>query len=125
MSKKYNLLTTADKMLLSCIVVGLPLLYFSIWSQDLQADSIKIWSSNKGYQTFALDQEQEIRIEGANGVSILEIHDGKIRFVDSSCTNKLCVRAGWISRAGAFVACLPNEVSMEITGRNGYDSINF
>ncbi|MCK4950700.1 MAG: NusG domain II-containing protein [Gammaproteobacteria bacterium] len=125
MSKMGKLLTTADKVLLSCTVLLLPFLYFSAWSQDLQADSVKIWSSSQGFQTFTLNQKQQILIDGAHGKSVFEIQNGKIRFVDSKCTNKICVRAGWLSHAGAFAACLPNNVSMEITGTTGYDSINF
>ena len=125
MNKMGKLLTTADKVLISCTVLLLPVLYFSVWSQELHADSVKIWSSSQGFQTYPLDQEREILIEGSRGNSLFEIQNGKIRFVDSKCTNKICVRAGWLSHAGAFAACLPNKVSMEITGKTGYDSINF
>lgn len=120
-----KLLTTADRVLLACLIVLLPFLYISTWSQDLQADTVKIWSSKTGFQDFSLHHDQEIQIEGERGKSILRIRDGKIRFVDSSCTNKICVRSGWHSHAGAFTACLPNKVSLEIIGKEKYDSINF
>lgn len=125
MTKMGKLLTTADKLLLSCIILLLPLLYFSVWFQELHADSVKIWSPNHGFQSYTLNQEQKILVEGALGNSVLEIQNGKVRFVDSPCINKVCIRAGWLSRAGGFAACLPNKVSMEITGEIKYDSINF
>ncbi len=120
-----RLLTNADKVLLSCIVLLLPLLYFSVWSQELRADSVKIWSPSQGFRTYTLNREQKVSVEGALGVSVLEIRNGKVRFIDSPCTNKVCIRSGWFSRAGGFTACLPNKVSMEITGKVRYDSINF
>lgn len=120
-----KLLTTADKLLLSCIILLLPLLYFSVWSKELYADSVKTWSPSQGFRTYTLNREQKISIEGALGNSVLEIQNGKVRFIDSPCKNKVCIRAGWLSRAGGFTACLPNKVSMEITGKAGYDSINF
>ena len=120
-----KLLTTADKLLLSCIILLLPLLYFSVWSKELYADSVKTWSPSQGFRTYTLNREQKIVIEGALGNSVLEIQNGKARFIDSPCKNKVCIRAGWLSRTGGFTACLPNKVSMEITGKAGYDSINF
>ena len=125
MTKMGKLLTTADKLLLSCIILLLPLLYFSVWSKELYADSVKTWSPSQGFRTYTLNREQKISIEGALGNSVLEIQNGKVRFIDSPCKNKVCIRAGWLSRAGGFTACLPNKVSMEITGKAGYDSINF
>jgi hypothetical protein len=54
------------------------------------------------------------------------VHDGRIRFVASPCTGKQCIHSGWLDNDGEFAACLPNLISITITGRNPrFDSINF
>ncbi len=47
---------------------------------------------------------------------VLEVEDGKIRFLSSTCRDKICVNAGFLSRPGEMAACLPNRVAVKITG---------
>jgi hypothetical protein len=46
----------------------------------------------------------------------VEVANGKIRFLESDCPDKLCVRTGWISRSGESAVCLPNRVEIVILG---------
>jgi hypothetical protein len=59
---------------------------------------------------------REIAIPGAMGDSTLVIEDGKVRFIDSPCENKLCVNHAPLSRNGDWNACLPNRVMVHIEG---------
>ena len=40
-----------------------------------------------------------------------------IAFVASDCPDKICVKTGYISRAGQTAACLPNRVIIRITSK--------
>lgn len=60
---------------------------------------------------------------GAGSEATLEILEtGKVRVVESTCPDKVCVRTGWISRPGQAIVCLPNRIVVRIegsaTGRN-------
>ena len=65
-----------------------------------------------------------VRIQaGAGSEATLEILEtGKVRVVESTCPDKVCVRTGWISRPGQAIVCLPNRIVVRIegsaTGRN-------
>ncbi|NLP46870.1 MAG: NusG domain II-containing protein [Epulopiscium sp.] len=44
----------------------------------------------------------------------IEIQSGRIRFIESSCPDQVCVHTGWINEAGSIAVCLPNMISIEI-----------
>lgn len=50
--------------------------------------------------------------------STIEVENGRIRFKQSDCPNKVCVQTGWISRPGQTAVCLPAEIIIKIIGEN-------
>jgi hypothetical protein len=67
-----------------------------------------------------------LEIEGYLGKSIIEIKDNKIRFLKSSCREKICIRRGWLKYSNDFTACLPNRISIHIKSyKNDFDAIAF
>ena len=54
----------------------------------------------------------------------IEIKDGRVRMLEASCPNHLCIRQGWISLEGQSIVCLPNKVVVRIEGSgNGPDFV--
>lgn len=45
--------------------------------------------------------------------------DGKIRFEESDCPDKICIRTGWIGTVGESAACLPNRIIVKIVPGSG------
>lgn len=48
-----------------------------------------------------------------------ELLDGRIRFVDVGCPDKLCEGFGWLDSAGESAVCMPNRVSVTVIERSG------
>jgi hypothetical protein len=46
--------------------------------------------------------------------------DGAIRFEESDCPDKICVKAGKLSIVGESAACLPNKIVIKIVPKSGY-----
>lgn len=91
-----------------------------------QADTVVITVSGHRYATLPLDVAREVKVPGRIGTSVIQIAHERTRFVSSPCTGKICVHTGWLSRSGEIAICLPNAVSVELTGtRQEFDSINF
>lgn len=65
----------------------------------------------------ALGSEKEIDVPGPLGVTHVHLHDETVSITDSPCDNKLCISMGKISLKHQWVACLPNNVFVRITGR--------
>ena len=57
----------------------------------------------------------------------VEVRKGRVRVAHSDCPNQICVRRGWISRAGQTIVCVPNRVVVEVkgSGRERLDAETF
>lgn len=62
-----------------------------------------------------------VTVAGRLGPTRIEVQDGRARLAASACTQRLCVRAGWLSHSGALAACLPNGVLLRLSGGRGPD----
>jgi hypothetical protein len=66
---------------------------------------------------YPLDAEETIRVHGPIGETVVQIHDGEARVIESPCENQICVAAGEIHTPSQWVACLPNAVFVRIEGK--------
>lgn len=118
--------TRADAVILVCAVALLPYLYLRYWGEAGHGEQARILVGGKESAVVSLYKNQRIKIPGTLGVSLLEIKDGRVRFVDSPCHGKQCVHSGWLDLSGEFAACLPNRISVQVIGREPrFDAINF
>ena len=54
----------------------------------------------------------------------IEIRDGRVRMLEASCPNHLCIRQGWIRFEGQSIVCLPNKVTVTVHGSgDGFDFV--
>jgi len=75
---------------------------------------------------YNLTENNVIDVDGELGQSRIEIADGRVRFIHSPCSSQYCVRSGWHEHSGGLAACLPNKVSLHLSGAGKlYDAINF
>ena len=72
--------------------------------------------SPDGTERHALTTQQELRVVGPLGESVLHLGPEGVRFLSSPCPLQLCVRGGWVTRPGAVAACLPNRVAVRVLG---------
>ncbi len=68
-------------------------------------------------RVFSIPQEEHITFRVANGT---------IRFEESDCPDKVCIRAGELSMVGETATCLPNKVTIKIVpkGTHSDDDID-
>ncbi|WP_455209383.1 NusG domain II-containing protein [Kaarinaea lacus] len=119
-------LTTGDRLLLVLALITIAVLYAIYWGQSVYGNQAVIAIAGKHWRTIDLYQDNVYDVKGAQGVSRLEVHDGKIRFISSPCDTKLCIHQGWIHQSGEIVACVPNTVSVRILGPDPrFDTMNF
>lgn len=59
----------------------------------------------------------------------IQFEPGRVRVVDASCPDRLCVKQGWISRPGQSLVCPPNRLVVTITDEGaqakGPDGLTF
>lgn len=51
--------------------------------------------------------------------NVIEIDGTSVRIAEASCLDQICVRQGWINKAGQSVVCLPHRLVLEIQSSDG------
>jgi hypothetical protein len=104
--------TVADRILfLLLLSVSLAGIFFI---KDImpQSKSVLVEVNGKPVYILPLDKNRILSVEGPEGNTTIEIKDRKVRITDSPCSNKLCIKQGWI-HSGSIV-CLPNRVVVTV-----------
>ena len=110
-------------LLLGCAVVaGLAARF---WGGS-PGDSLIVRAQGKVTNQLSLRRAHTLSVSGPLGFTLIEIQPGRARIARDPSPRQLCVKQGWLSRAGEAALCLPNQVSIEISGPvRGFDSIAF
>lgn len=49
---------------------------------------------------------------------VIQAEKGRIRFLESDCPHKTCVKTGWLTKPGDKAVCIPSRVIIAIVGDN-------
>ena len=119
-------MTRGDFLVALCSLGALPWIYRLNWGGDEPGSAALIRSAAAEPRRLSLSHAGRYTVDGPQGETVIEIEGGRARIVASPCTNQHCVRAGWVSRSGHAVTCVPNRVSLRIEGGEPeYDSIHY
>jgi len=100
-------------------------LAITLW-QGGAADKAVIRSGGKIFREAPLSRNQLIEVPGPLGISHVAIHNRQARIAADPSPRQYCVRQGWLKQAGEIAVCLPNQVSVELSGGSKrYDSLNY
>ncbi len=90
------------------------------------ADKAIIRSGGKIFRELPLSRNIELEVPGPLGSSRISIHNRQARISADPSPRQYCVRQGWLRQAGETAICLPNQVSLELSGRGkNYDSLSY
>lgn len=91
-----------------------------------QGDTLLVRAKGKLVEEASLRTPRILTVTGPLGDTLIEIQPGRARIARDPSPRQLCVKQGWLSRAGEAALCLPNQVSVEIRGAvRAYDSIAY
>jgi hypothetical protein len=100
-------------------------LALTLW-QGGAADKAIIRSGGKIFSEVPLNRDQVITVQGPLGASTIAIHNLQARIASDPSPRQYCVHQGWLKQAGEIAVCLPNQVSLELTGgQKKYDSLSY
>jgi hypothetical protein len=119
-------MTRADLILVLIAVAALCFLYSRYWVPGGDARFATVRTQDSEAEVLDLTRDRKVSVTGPLGKSVIEIRDGRIRFSGSPCTGRICVHTGWLHEAGEVAVCLPNRVSIQLSGDDTrFDAINF
>ncbi len=97
----------------------------TLW-QGGAADQAIIRSGGKVFNVAPLSRDQLIEVPGPLGISRVAIHERQARIASDPSPRQYCVHQGWLKQAGEIAVCLPNQVSVELSGKSKrYDSLSY
>lgn len=104
---------------------------FTLWLASFvwhggAADKAVIRSGGKLFRELPLSRDLELEVPGPLGNSKISILNHQARIASDPSPRQYCVRQGWLKQAGEIAICLPNQVSLELTGSSKrYDSLSY
>jgi hypothetical protein len=91
-----------------------------------RGDQVVVRAGGKVFAQLNLARDGLIQVPGPLGQTSVEVARHRVRIARDPGPRQLCVKQGWLSQAGQAALCLPNQVSVEITGASRiYDSLNY
>ena len=69
-----------------------------------------------------LDKDYDYLYEVGGYVVHLQVKDGAVAFQDSQCPDHVCEQFGWLSEEGAWAACVPAGVYVQLAPRSEADT---
>lgn len=97
----------------------------SLWGGG-KGTSLIIRSGGKIVAEADLARNHDFEIKGPLGTTLITVENRRVRVASDPSPRQHCVKQGWLSRAGESALCLPNQVSVELTGATrAYDSLSY
>jgi hypothetical protein len=118
-----------DKFLLLFILIILGIVALQIFIPNTKSKTLIVRSDGKIVKTIPLSTNlsKKITVKSKEGFLTIEIDKGRVKVIQSTCRDKLCIKQGWIEKIGESIVCLPNRISISIIGKgeNGINSITY
>ena len=116
-------LTRADKIL--ALVVGLSAIGLVLYGRyTAEAGGVLIVElAGTTSAAHNLSYYGVLPVVGPLGVSEIEIGPKGARVISAPCVHKICMRQGWMQRAGDVTACVPNGLVLRIAGAASIDAM--
>lgn len=112
-SKAARYIKPADFLFIALFAIIIVLSAASIAGRTSNGAKAVIRVKNSEY-IYPLNSSKILRFKGEMGESVLIIENNTIRFEDSPCKEKICIRMGRAEKEGDFLACLPNRITVTI-----------
>ncbi len=105
----------------SVIIVAIGILLFFILNAGEVGSNVRVTKNGEVIGNMPLNQSATMEING-DYTNILEIKDGMAFISYADCPDKVCTNSK-INRQNSAIVCLPNKVSITITGKGEVDAV--
>lgn len=109
----------ADVILFILIIVLGLIISFGPLHKAAGGTEVRISCDGKLYGIYDLNVDQTIEVTENGHTNVISIEGGKVWMESATCHNQICVKKGAITLSGDSIVCLPNKVTVEITGKGG------
>lgn len=111
-------------LILTSFILGL--IFAMTWDNENNS-SLRV-QSDLNLQVLSLNKDAFYIINSSKGQVEIEIKNVRARIKTASCNNKICVKHGWLNSFKPMAACIPNEISAQLSSvysKQPFDAISF
>lgn len=125
MNSLRGLLKPGDLLVLAGACLLTAGFFLHAWNRPA-GSAIVVRAQGKVMVRAALERDADYAVQGTLGVSRIEVRQGRARVAADPGPRQVCVKQGWVSRAGEAALCLANQVSLEIGGgERAFDTVTY
>ncbi|MBQ8497264.1 MAG: NusG domain II-containing protein [Clostridia bacterium] len=84
-----------------------------------EGDTVTVTVARECYGEYALDEDRVLEIRTEHSLNTLVICDGKAYMETADCPDGICTDHRPIFRDGESIICLPNQVVVTVTAKDG------
>lgn len=99
------------------VIAAAALILWAVMSGGSAGKTAELVADNKVIKRLDLSRDCTYRPDGYN-VEIT-VRDGRAAFTSADCPDKICIKTGFIGARGQSAVCLPNRLTLRITGGSG------
>lgn len=88
--------------------------YLFIQNKSENGNTAEIYVDGELINTISLDEDAVFTVKSENGSNKVQIRDGKISIISSTCKNKVCISHGEIHNSTAPLVCIPNKLVIRV-----------
>lgn len=122
--KSSKLLKKGDIIIIASIIL-ISLFWFVLTFFSFgQKQQVRIYLDGEIYKTVELSAVEGEEIISLDGCDIRITGEGAC-FLRSDCPDGLCVKRGMMKKSGDVMACVPEGITVEITGGRAVDGISY
>ena len=110
-----KLMTKGDMALIAALLLA-GLVLFLPWLRRAPASRVTVYAAGEQVFSCPLSAEESFVWRDGEDFVRVEVAGGRVWVAESSCPDKDCVHRGRQDRAGASIVCLPNRVTVLLSG---------
>lgn len=114
--RKSPAFTATDLILAALIVFAVTVCVTYLFPTE-SAAAAYVYVNGKEVGVYSLDTDMEIPL--AEGKALLTVSDGAVAITENDCPNGICLKTGFISRAGERIVCVPNKIVVVLRSSDG------
>jgi hypothetical protein len=80
-----------------------------------------VFIGDRQVMEISMQTDSLYHLQGVLGPADIEVADGHVHMLRSTCPHQTCMKMGWISQPKEVVVCIPNRILIRIEGKSEND----
>lgn len=112
-------------ILILCLILTVTVLLGSFLFFKETGATVVVRINGEWVQSLSLETSGEYIFQNNGHTLTVQVKDGEIGIIHSTCSDKICMKTGFFNTAGATAVCLPAAFSLTVEGTSPVDGITY